>query len=331
MFLNPSIKQSIDGQIGQRIIEHRNKFHNLFLARYCELLPFLITYTGTQNLDIDILKLELGLRSNLEVVVGEDYQGRIRVIGYIDGNNDFSWDKQFTQYERGRAYKDITFLIPPEERAIDYKEITDKDSCSSGNFVTIKNKLLNYTNDYQIIQYYTDELSEIVVSRYSLAMQAKITTFFIGEEGDTGIDKLVSDLYNGKPFIKVNKYFDKEESIHTFDNANLSGNFVELKREYQNKVSELNNMLGINSLAVEKASGVSDTEAKSNRAYTQSNANIYIDSRNRSLKKLNKRYNLEVTAIYNDLVSSELSILADIYDGVEDGNDNNDIRLHSET
>src|SRR5699024_6386751 len=82
-------------------------------------------------------------------------------------------------------------------------------------------------------------------------------------------------------------------------------NFQELKREYQNKISELNNMLGINSLAVEKSSGVSDSEAKSNRAFTTSNANIYLDSRNNGLFKLNKRYDLEIEAMYNDEVISE--------------------------
>ena len=65
-------------------------------------------------------------------------------------------------------------------------------------------------------------------------------------------------------------------------------------------------MIGINSLAVEKSSGVSDTEAKSNRAYTSSNANIYLSARQQPLDKLNKRYGLNVTAVYNDEVASEL-------------------------
>jgi len=90
----------------------------------------------------------------------------------------------------------------------------------------------------------------------------------------------------------------------------VAQNFQELKREYQNKISELNNMLGMNSLAVEKSSGVSDEEAKSNRAYTTSNANIYLDARNNGLEKLNKRYGLNVEAMYNDEVVSEFQELA---------------------
>src|SRR5699024_12202923 len=101
------------------------------------------------------------------------------------------------------------------------------------------------------------------------------------------------------------KLFDPEEQIYHMDNDNIAQNFQELKREYQNKISELNNMLGINSLAVEKSSGVSDSEAKRNRAYTTSNANTYLDARNNGLKTLNKRYNLEIEALYNDEVLSE--------------------------
>src|SRR5699024_1822546 len=168
----------------------------------------------------------------------------------------------------------------------------------------------NYVNDLEIVRHYTDELSEIVLSRFSLAMQAKINTFLIGDIGDETINQIAQDLYNGSPYVKVSTLFDVKDNIYTFNNQNLSTNFVELKREYQNKISELNNMLGINSLAVEKASGVSDTEAKSNRSFTTSNANIYLQSRNEPLEKLNKRFNLNLQAIYNDEVASEFAGVA---------------------
>ena len=93
-----------------------------------------------------------------------------------------------------------------------------------------------------------------------------------------------------------------------------------MKREYQNKISELNNAIGINSLAVEKESGVSDEEAKSNRGYTTSNANINLDGRNHGLKKLNKRYNLQLEAVYNDQVASEFQ---ELIEKEEVSNENN--------
>src|SRR5699024_7928267 len=132
-----------------------------------------------------------------------------------------------------------------------------------------------------------------------------ITTLFLGEPNDETLNQIISDVYNGNPYIKGSKLFDPDEQIYHMNNDNIAQNFQELKREYQNKISELNNMLGMNSLAVEKSSGVSDSEAKSNRAYTTSNANIYLDGRNSGLKKLNKRYDLKIEAMYNDEVVSE--------------------------
>src|SRR5699024_8884226 len=151
-------------------------------------------------------------------------------------------------------------------------------------FIVLRNKTLNYVSDYNILDHYIDELAEIVLSRYSISMQVKITTLFLGEPNDETLNQIISDVYNGNPYIRGSKLFDLEEQIY--------------------------NMLGINSLAVEKSSGVSDSEAKSNRAYTTSNANIYLDARNNGLKKLNKRYNLEIEALYNDEVLSEFSELA---------------------
>src|SRR5699024_9764191 len=120
----------------------------------------------------------------------------------------------------------------------------------------------------------------------------------------------ISDVYNGNPYIRGSKLFDPEEQIYHMDNDNIAQNFQELKREYQNKISELNNMLGINSLAVEKSSGVSDSEAKRHKAFTISNANRYVEARNNALKNLKKRYNLEIEALYNEEVLSEFSELA---------------------
>src|SRR5699024_12739364 len=106
-------------------------------------------------------------------------------------------------------------------------------------------------------------------------MQVKITTLFLGEPNDETLNQIISDVYNGNPYIRGSKLLDPEEQIYHMDSDNIAQNFQELKRQYQNKISELNNILVINSLAVEKSSGVSNTEANSNSAYTTINEKIY--------------------------------------------------------
>lgn len=326
---NTNFLHSIDKELGktlkEKVVNHRDRFVGIFKARYLELLPSLIKYKNDQTISVDFLKVELALRNGYDVVIGETKNRLIQVIGYAtskktSGNPEDLFSSNLLRHG------DINFIIPEHLRLNYYKEITHDDDCKSGNFVVLRNKTINYVSDYNILDHYVDELSEIVLSRFSISMQVKITTLFLGEPNDETLQQIISDVYNGNPYVKASKLFDAEEQIYHMNNENIAQNFQELKREYQNKISELNNMLGINSLAVEKASGVSDSEAKSNRAFTTSNANIYLDSRNNGLEKLNNRYDLEIEAIYNDEVVSDLQEIEkqEQSESGETSHDNND-------
>lgn len=312
--IDAELTQSLE----QRIIRHKQQFISLFSSRYLEMLPSLIVYKNLSdslvNVGINWVKLENGLRSGFDVVIGETSGGTIEILGWVNSKQTESNPSLFLKADRLDA-DDINYIIPDEKILEDGKEITYNDNCKTGNFVILRNKTLNYTNDHEVIRYYVDELAEIVVSRYSLTMQAKLNTLFLSDVNDESINQLVSRLYNGAPYIKVSDVFDPDEQIYKFQNDGIAQNFQELKREYQNKISEMNNMLGINSLAVEKSSGVSDAEAKSNRGYTTSNSNIYLEARNEPLARLNKRYGLGIKAVYNDDVSSELSGITTIGGG----------------
>lgn len=323
--MNNSFEGYIDKELSlelkERIVQHRSRFRELFKARYNEMLPSLIKYSNSKSVSIDFMKLEVALRNGYDVVIGETLRRNIQVIGFatsqLTKNNpaDLFSDKSLKT-------GDINFVIPKHLRMTEYKEITNDDECQTGNFVVLRNKNLNYVDDRIILDHYIDELAEIVLSRFSISMQVKISTVFISEANDESVTKMISDLYNGDPFIKATKLFDPEEQIYPMKNEGLSQIFPELKREYQNKISELNNMLGINSLAVEKESGVSDTEAESNRSFSTSNANIYLDARNNGLQRLNKRYGFNIEAMYNDEVVSEFEELHQTQES-EDNNDNN--------
>ena len=300
------IDKQLSKTLKEKLVHHKQQFKKLFRARYLEMLPSLIKYKNAESVSVDFLKVEVALRNNYDIVIGETKSNNIQVIGYAKSNQTTGNPADLFESKIMR-HGQIDFVIPKMQRLDYYKEITHHDSCKSGNFIVLRNKTLNYISDYNVLEHYIDELAEIVLSRYSISMQVKITTFFIGEAQDETMNQLISDLYNGSPYISVSKLFDPEEQIYHMDNEGIAQNFQELKREYQNKISELNNMLGINSLAVEKSSGVSDSEVEGNRAYTTSNANIYLDGRNNGLLKLNKRYDLDIEAVYNDEVESEFN------------------------
>ena len=319
------IDDTLPKTLKEKVVNHRERFSQIFMARYLEMLPSLIAYKGSENVSVDFFKVEVALRNGFDVVIGETTLGNIQVIGYVT-SQDTKTNPMDLWSQKVLTKANINFIIDKKYQLDTYQEITDIDSSLTGNFVVLRNKSIRYVDDLVILKHYVDELAEIVLSRFSISMQVKIATLFKGEANDETINEIISDVYNGNPYIKGTKLFDPDDQIYHMQNQGMAQNFQELKREYQNKISELNNMLGMNSLAVEKSSGVSDAEAQSNRAFTTSNANIYLDGRNNGLKRLNKRYGLQVEAIYNDEVLSEFSELARIEDeGGEQVNDNETI------
>lgn len=301
-----TIEQSLKEKIKQRVVTHRNRFYKLIYNRYAEILPFTISY---ENIDecfkVDLIQLESMLRHNYSVAIGEDVTGDIVILGYVNLSNKNNFDYHYLP--KTYTKKDINFLINEAYILPEYNQLNQFNK--NGNFIVIQNKLYNYINDYEIIEHYAEEIAEISLSRFSLILQAKVMTFFRGDLNGDDLEEVIDDLFNGAPAIKTSVQFDVNENIIRFDNGNITSTLTELKREFQNKLSELNSMLGLSSLGVDKESGVSDEEAQSNASFKKSNENIYLFARNNALNYLNERYNMDIHAEFSENMVKELSSL----------------------
>lgn len=315
---NVGVKSELNEDISRRVIEHRNRFRRLIFNRFVEFLPLLINYTDRDKTAIDFIQLETALRSGYQVVVGKARNDQIMILGYIQGqyyksSNDYFKNFNFN-FERRLNEKDITFVIPEYLRPTQALEIQHYDNCTSGDFIVLRNKPVTLNNDYLIIEHYCDELAEIILSRFSLIMQSKFSKIFISDINDETVNQFITKLFNGSPYIKIDGYLDPEEDIIDLGSTHITTALTEMKREYQNKISELCNFLGINSLAVDKESGVSDTEANSNRSFTTANSSIYLRGRE-PFDMLNKRfskdgrYNFNIKAYYDDEAVSSMDIM----------------------
>lgn len=307
---NTNIEQSLNEKVKMRMTSHRNAFYRFFKNRYREFLPIVIGYEGLEETKIDPIQLEIWLRQGYGVAVGETTRG-IMILGTVP--------RQSQLYTLGTNYSvspltstDVNYFISDKIR-VKNKEITYHDGFESGNMVVIYNKPYQLTNDFEIIDIYSERIAEIALSRFSIYMQAKISTVIRGEVDDEDVEQITSDLYNGAPFIETTMMFDPDESILSINNSQeVISALPELKREYQNNIAELNNILGLSALGVDKASGVSDIEAQSNKAYQKANSNVYLKSRNEKLKLLNEKFGLNMKAEYADEIASNLSSLEKI-------------------
>lgn len=327
---NVGVKSELNEDISRRVIEHRNRFRRLIFNRFIEFLPLLINYTDRDKTAIDFIQLETALRSGYQVVVGKARNDQIMILGYIQGqyyksSNDYFKNFNFN-FERRLNEKDITYVIPEYLRPTQALEIQHYDNCTSGDFIVLRNKPVTLNNDYLIIEHYCDELAEIILSRFSLIMQSKFSKIFISDINDETVNQFITKLFNGSPYIKIDGYLDPEEDIIDLGSTHITTALTEMKREYQNKISELCNFLGINSLAVDKESGVSDTEANSNRSFTTANSSIYLRGRE-PFDMLNKRfsqderYNFNIKAYYDDEAVSSMDIM-NVSTGNYGGGDN---------
>lgn len=308
---NHGVEVELNKDIGRRVMEHRNRFRRLIFNRYVEFLPLLINYTNKNTVGINFLQLETGLRQGYQVVIGKARNEEIMILGYIQNHYYSSSNDYFKNFNFSTEYrlteKDIIYTIPEYLRPDYALEIQHYDNAKSGDFIVMRNKPVTLGNDYEIIEHYCDELSEVVLSRFSLIMQSKFAKVFKSDINDETVNQFITQLFNGSPFIKTDGYFDAEDDIIDLDSDYVVNALSEMKREYQNKISELSNFLGINSLAVDKESGVSDTEATSNRSFTTSNSNIYLRGRE-PLQMLNQRFNLDIQPYYDDEATSQIDL-----------------------
>lgn len=301
-----TIEQSFKKKIKQRVITHRNRFYKLIYNRYAEILPFTISYENIdERFKVDLIQLESLLHHNYNVAIGEDVTGDIVILGYVNLSNKNNFDYHYLP--KTYTKKDINFIINEAYILPEYTQLNQFNK--NGNFIVIQNKIYNYINDYEIIEHYAEEIAEISLSRFSLILQAKVMTFFRGDLNGDDLEEVIDDLFNGAPAIKTSVQFDVNENIIRFDNGNITSTLTELKREFQNKLSELNSMLGLSSLGVDKESGVSDEEAQSNASFKKSNENIYLFARNNALKFLNERYEMNIHAEFSENMVKELSSL----------------------
>ena len=305
---NAGLGKELVKELAKKVLDHRNNFYKFFIGRYMEGLCSLFSYDIDPH--IDVARLEIALRCGYGACFGKNNKDQNVLLGFVNDNFGFGTQSQLTQLIQYHRYNtdDIIYIIPESDRPkkIGY-EIIETNNGVDGDFIVFHNKAISMTNDLDIVKHYATELAEIVTSRFSLIMQSKIMTIFTGDVNDETLNQLISMYYSGQPFAKATKLFDPEENIIHIDNPSLANNLQQLKTEYQNKIAELNAQFGINVLAVDKESGVTESEANGNLGYVNMNTNVFLKIRKQKLALFNQRFGTNYKVSINNDIASKLA------------------------
>lgn len=312
------VEVNLTDKLQQAVIQKRNYYRKMAFARYHELILNIRDYANVP-VSFNKLKCEWYLRNGNAVAVGMDKLGNFQMLGIVNDTNTTTAPSAPFSVNRLTG-NDINYLIPKQLIPEKAKEITQLDDAITGNFVILRNKPFEYVNDFAIIKFYCDRLAELMVSRASLIMQAKITTVVPVEEGNSETaDQIVAQLYNGAPYVEMNHSAARfKDMIAPMGDSTVPDRIKTLKQAFNDEQNELNNMLGINSTGIDKASGVSDKEVDSNNDYVISTTNMYIRGVQEGLDLYNARYGTKYFAYMNQPSMQQLDL------GGDSNADNND-------
>ena len=121
------IDDTLPKTLKEKVVNHRERFSQIFMARYLEMLPSLIHYKNSETVSVDFLKVEIALRHGFDVVIGETKLGNIQVIGYATTQETKTNPKDLWT-TKVLTKSNINFIIDKKYQLDIYQEITDIDS-----------------------------------------------------------------------------------------------------------------------------------------------------------------------------------------------------------
>lgn len=278
-----------------RVNYFRTTMYQSLVSRLIEILPYLMEYENLPP-SLSALQIESQLRiSNQDLVIGLDKFERLVVLGRPVGlvNNASGYP----------IVTGIQFIIDEAQRLPrdEYVQIIPTNP-DKGNYVLLRNRYNpGFKNDVEMIQDYAVNLAELKKSRYSLSLQANVLTYFKGIDvyDNNTINKLIDDMFEGAPVIKIESAINVNDDFGTMDNAKVIPAMLSAtKDEYDNVFNEILNMIGVMNLGVDKASGVTSEEASANHGFLNAINNIYVKTRQDAFDLINNAlgYDIQVSA-----------------------------------
>lgn len=324
---NQTRKDTDENLYGDNFATMEQDYYNIYVDYFTNLVLNLITYENAPD-TLDERFLEFNLRYYGYARVGGVDKDNVFVLGQ-NQNGEYGLNAIGSLIDQSTipnpfAVDDSTQELPYLTR-MNYQDKND-------GYVTICNKynyymagLMTTFTDMQLVDRVSKSLAKIKASEMRNIDLMKQQFIGLTKNKNLTANQVFQQIQEGKSFIGVDSDLGDITSILDVTDFNIQDYLPSLKTAWNNEVSELLTMLGIDTVGVDKKERLVAQEAAANAQLTEASANVYLQARNQQLEILNHVLGTKIEATFNQQAFQQLVKLQDAQnDGEIDVDQNND-------
>lgn len=324
---NETRKDTDENLYGDNFATMEQDYYNIYVDYFTNLVLNLITYENAPA-TLDERFLEFNLRYYGYARVGGVDKDNVFVLGQ-NQNGEYGLNALGSLIDQSTipnpfAVDDSTQELPYLTR-MNYQDKND-------GYVTICNKynyymagLMTTFTDMQLVDRVSKSLAKIKASEMRNIDLMKQQFIGLTKNKNLTANQVFQQIQEGKSFIGVDSDLGDITSILDVTDFNIQDYLPSLKTAWNNEVSELLTMLGIDTVGVDKKERLVAMEAAANAQLTEASANVYLQARNQQLEILNHVLGTKIEATFNQQAFQQLVKLQDAQNAGEiDVDQNND-------
>lgn len=330
---NRSGKDTDENLYGDNFGVMEQDYYRIYSDYLTNLVLNLITYENAPD-TLDERFLEFNLR----------YYGFARVGG-LDADNVFVLGQnQNGEYGLNALGSLIDqsaipnpFSVDDKTKELPYLTRMNYHGHEAG-YVTLTNKynyymsgLMSTFTDMQLINRVSKSLAKIKASEMRNVDLMKQQFIGLTKNKNLTANQVYQQIQEGQSFIGIDEDLGDITRVLDVTDFNIHDYLASLKTAWNNEVSELLTMLGINTVGVDKKERLVSMEAEANAQLTEASANVYLQARNQQLEILNDVLGTKIEATFNQQAFQQLVKLQDAQNtGQIDADMNNDGLIDNE-
>lgn len=324
---NETRKDTDENLYGDNFATMEQDYYNIYVDYFTNLVLNLITYENAPD-TLDERFLEFNLRYYGYARVGGVDKDNVFVLGQ-NQNGEYGLNALGSLIDQSTipnpfAVDDSTQELPYLTR-MNYQDKND-------GYVTICNKynyymagLMTTFTDMQLVDRVSKSLAKIKASEMRNIDLMKQQFIGLTKNKNLTANQVFQQIQEGKSFIGIDSDLGDITSILDVTDFNIQDYLPSLKTAWNNEVSELLTMLGIDTVGVDKKERLVAMEAAANAQLTEASANVYLQARNQQLEILNHVLGTKIEATFNQQAFQQLVKLQDAQNAGEiDVDQNND-------